>query len=284
MPVPTEVPGPSQHDFGSASAEAAEIPAQPAATKEGNGTDQTRAEAARIMQRQKELMKDQEYRQARLAQLRIRMPQNYPFIAEELGLSPEEADRLFDLLAANELEMSEASLLTGNMNGVQPDPAVLEDAGRRVQELQRTHEQALVDLLGARYPQWQEYMETRGMRRTVVSLGRVLDGAGVPLTPEQSRPLTTAYIAEQKRQREETQRLMQNLRAAGSVDQGRAAEERSRIAAQSNQRLIQAVRPHLDARQLDALQAALDQMLAVNRRASEQVRQQRGREASVSTP
>ena len=54
------------------------------------------------MNLQRELLKDPEYRKAMQAQLRVNQTQNYPDLAEELGLTAEEANKLFDLLTEAE--------------------------------------------------------------------------------------------------------------------------------------------------------------------------------------
>jgi hypothetical protein len=232
-------------------------------------------ELPRFLLDQQEMMKDPEYRKARLAQTRFNIPQNYPGLAEELGLTPEEADRLFDLLAENQLEMSDVSMLSAVINGVPPDPAVMEDANRRRQEMQRRHDESLTAMLGSnRFSQWQEYQQTRGARQQVVQLSRSLEGIGAPLTPEQSRPLTAAYVAEQKRQREDMQRMLSSQRQSGPGNQEQMQEERYRFQAESNRRIVDAAKPHLNPQQLDALQASLDQQLAMNRSLQRLNRQQ----------
>lgn len=222
---------------------------------------------------QQEMMKDPEYRKARLAQMRMTLPQNYPGLIDALGLSPEEADKLYDLLAEQQLEMSDTTMLMATVNGVAPDPAVMEDANRRRMETQRRHEEALASTLGGRYPQWQEYQQTRGARQQVVQLGRTMEAAGLPLTPEQSRPLVDLYIAEQRRQREESTQIFATMRSGGAVDQARMMEESFRLQTESNRRVLEAARPHLSAQQLNALQASLEQQLAMNRVASRVARQ-----------
>jgi hypothetical protein len=253
------------------------------------GTDNARpatpaAAVPRFVLDQREMMKDPEYRKARLAQTRMTIPQNFPGLVEELGLSPEEADRLFDLLAENQLEMTDVSMLAATINGVPPDPAVRDDANRRRMELQRRQDESLTAMLGpGRYSQWQEYQQTRGPRQQVMQLARTFEGMGASLTAEQSRSLTTAYIAEQKRQSEEMQRMITDLRQPDPANQARMMEERFKIQAESNRRIVDAARGHLNAQQLDALQASLDQELAMNRASSRLIRQQLPAQGQAAT-
>ncbi len=238
----------------------------------------------RLAVNRSELLKDPEYRKAALAQARLSLPQRYPGLAEELGLTKEEADRLFDLLAENQLEQTGVMMaLPVGANGA-PDIAAMEDLNRSRQELLRQHEQELQTELGSsRYAQWQEYQQTLGPRQQVVQLGRTLDGAGVPLSSEQSRPLIAAYAAEQKRQAEDLRRLL-GSGPISPADQQRFQEERLQVQAESNRRLVEAARSHLNARQVEALQASLDQQLAMNRASNRMMEIQRQAQGTNVAP
>jgi hypothetical protein len=266
----------------------AQTPQQPASgsaeAAAGTAAAQPRLELPGFILSQQEMMKDPEYQKARLAQTRMNLPQNYPGLVEELGLTPEEADQLFDLLARNQLEISDTSLLAATVNGVAPDPAAMESASRRRVELQRKQEDELMAMLGGqRYSQWQDYQGTRGARQQVTQLSRALESAGVPLAPEQSKPLTAVYAAEQRRMQEETQRMLASLRSSGPADQGRMMEERLKLQAESNRRIIDGAKRHLNSQQLDALQSSLEQQLVMNR-ASNRVRQQMQAQGQNATP
>jgi hypothetical protein len=275
LPASGSVPTPGtevRSEQLAAAAEGARPPAQTAQI----------ADVARLVLNQQEMMKDPEYRKARLAQTRMSLPQNYPGLAEELGLTPEEADRLFNLLAENQMEMTDLSMTAATINGVAPDPAAMEEVNRRRPEMQRRQEEALMSMLGsAKYSQYQEYQQTRAPRQQVVQLNRALEGIGLPLTPEQSKPLTAAYIAEQKRQRDE-QRAM--FTARGPQDAARMQEERFELQAESNRRILEAARPHLNSQQLETMKASLDQQLAMNRATQRMIRQQQDAQGQAPAP
>lgn len=222
--------------------------------------------------RQQELMQDPEYRRARLSQTRLSLPQNYPGLAEELGLSQAELDRLFDLLAEQQLQMSDVTMSMSTSNGVQPDQATSLEASRRLQEMNRAQQDSLRAMLGDDgYGKFQGYQQTRGARQQVIQLGRTLDGMGQSLTPEQSRPLTAAYVAEQQRQQDELRQISRSIAQAGPMspmEQERFMEERFNLQEQSNRRLVDAARAHLNAQQLQTLQSMLDQQLTMNRASS----------------
>ncbi|HUG71833.1 MAG TPA: hypothetical protein VMK82_00275, partial [Steroidobacteraceae bacterium] len=262
---------------------------EPSATAEGDkpAPQATQnADLARAIFNQQEMMKDPEYRKARLAQTRMGLPQNYPGLVEELGLTPEEADRLFSLMAENQLEKSDLSMAAATFNGVPPDPATMEDVNRRRSEMQRRHDDALMSMLGSlRYSQYQDYQQTRPARQQVLQLSRALEGVGMPLTAEQSRPLTDAYIAEQKRQREEFQRLASsNIRQPSPQEQAKMMEERYQQQVESNRRLLDTAKAHLSSQQLETLQDSLDQQLVMNRASSRLLRQQMETQGQYSPP
>lgn len=263
----------------------APAPASPtAAVVPAGNVPQPALDVQRLTANRSELLKDPEYRKAALAQARLSLPQRYPGLAEELGLTKEEADRLFDLLAENQLDQTGVMMaLPVGANGA-PDIAAMEDLNRRRQELLRQHEQELqTELGGNRYAQWQEYQQTLGPRQQVVQLGRTLDSAGVPLSSDQSRPLIAAYAAEQKRQTEDLRRLL-GSGPISPADQQRFQEERLQVQAESNRRLVEAARSHLNARQVEALQASLDQQLAMNRASNRMMEIQRQAQGANAAP
>lgn len=220
---------------------------------------------------QREMMNDPEYRKAQLAQLRLSLRQSYPGLVEELGLSAEEADRLFTLLAEGQMEMSNVNLVAGP--GGAPDPVAMEAANRRRQELQQQQEQQVQAMLGGRYGQWQDYQKTRPARTQVASLARTFESIGTPITTEQSRSLLPLYVAEQERQREESSR-MQGETPDGRPDLARRMEEQANAQIERNRRLVEGARSILNARQLEALQTTLDQQVTIARLSARMARQQ----------
>jgi len=142
---------------------------------------------------QRELMKDPEYRKLRLAQTRANLERNYQGLAEELGLSDKEADRLFDLLAEQQTAQSaESSILNINTQ----DPAAVQEYTRRLQAMQSEQNEAIKSMLGSKYTQWQDYQQTRPARTRVMSMNSQLAQVGLPLTDAQTRSLTTTMIAD----------------------------------------------------------------------------------------
>jgi hypothetical protein len=228
---------------------------------------------------QNELMKDPEYRKLRLAQQRMNMERNYPGLAEELGLSEKEAEKLFDLLAENQTAMSaESPLPLLSANGTQDQPA-MEEAMRRRQALQRQHDEALRSMLGGKYSQWQDYQQvSRPARTRVMSMGTQLAQAGLPLTDAQTRSLTPVMIAEQQRQMQEA-RAMPRTAPVNPTDldaRAKMLEESLKRNEDNNRRMINVVAPHMSAPQLAAYRNQVEQQAAMNRISMKmQIEQQR---------
>src|SRR5688572_15860565 len=86
-------------------AEAANLAAAQATTQAAGAAAATPAGVGLGALRQQEMLKDPAYRKARVAQTRTNLMVQYPGLAEELGLTPDEADQLFTLLAENQVEM-----------------------------------------------------------------------------------------------------------------------------------------------------------------------------------
>ena len=238
----------------------------------GSQETPARANPARISF-QTELMKDPEYRKAMQAQLRVNQTQNYPDLAEELGLTVEEANKLFDLLTEYEFEINSSEFSLGD--GGQPDQAAIEEMRRRSQDILRRQDEALSSMLGTvRFGQWKGYQQTLGARVQVAQWERTLQSAGMPLTQAQSRPLTNAYIAEQRRQREDALAMAGDIRQMGPQERLRMQEASLDGQVESNRRMLDVARSHLTAQQLESLQASMDQQLAMSRSFMRAQRQQ----------
>jgi hypothetical protein len=212
---------------------------------------------------EKDLMKDPEYRKLRLAQQRANTERNYPGLAEAMGLSEKEADKLYDLLTEQQMAMSAETALVISNNGT-VDQAAMQEATRKRQVLQREQEEALRAELGSRYSQYQDYQQTRPARQQVMSMGTQLAQAGVPLTDTQSRALTTAMIAEQQRQRQSAQLTARpvGLNPADPEYRTKMLDDQLRRQEENNRRTIEAVSPHMNAKQVAALREQMEQSAA----------------------
>lgn len=222
---------------------------------------------------ERDLLADPEYRKLRLAQRRLDMQRNNPGVADALGLSDKDADRLFDLLAEGQIRMNElpavsanaANAIAANSNAIDARTA-LEETARNRQALQKQQDESLVALLGSSgFERWQEYQQTRGARSQAVSLGSQLLQVGLPLSNAQLKPLTAALIAEQQRQRLESPSVVRNEVIADPQARAAAQEEAQRRSAESNRRLLAAIAPTLNPQQLAVFREQFETQEAMNR-------------------
>lgn len=234
-----------------------------------------RAASSPFILNQRELLKDPEYRQAALAQARMNLEQNYPGLAEELGLAPEQADKLMDLLADLQLERNASAAITFTADG-QLDPAAMDEMTRRNRELQQRQDEQISALLGsAGLQQFRAYEETRAPRMQAQTVRRMMESAGMPLTDAQMRPLTDVYIAEQRRQTEEMQGMLRQIApAAGAARMQQIDERNTQLQEERNRRLLEVARGHLTAPQLERFEATLRQQLVMTQATSRMLRQQ----------
>jgi hypothetical protein len=236
-------------------------PAQPAKISRQQAAAAFVADAAK---RQEALLKDSEYRKARIEQARINLKRRYNGLAAELGISEEQADAIINLLAESQIRMEEeaASRLA---SGTTPDAAAMAEMARIQQAEQQKQKEALVGMLGAaRYEQFQDFEHLQPSRTRVNNLSTLLAREGKPMTAAQSRSLTAVIVAEQKRMEQDAQALRDAGKDAQSTFQEREAE--------ANRRILQNAAAFLDAQQLEKVRARFEQRAAVGR-ATERVQQ-----------
>lgn len=217
--------------------------------------------APQFIQRPDPLL-DAEYRKARLTEQRLRVQRTLPGLVEELGISEEEAERLFDLLARNQLNRESASRVTVGADGqLDRDASLL-----RQQELQRQQEESLADLLGpTRYTLWQQYQQTLRPRMDAMTMGTQLAQMGQPLNTAQQKSLTTALIAEDVRTRDERERLARSINPGDLQAMALLQEEAAQLQEESNRRILETVGSSLDARQVETLRKDFEMKIAMGR-------------------
>lgn len=176
---------------------------------------------------------------------RAQMPAQYPDVGKALGLSPQEVEKLFDLLADQSAERSR--IVAGNRP----------DTGPQALGNQMSQEQTqLADLLGDKFSQWKEYNTQLPTRRQVKDLGAVLTAAGAPLTEAQAGSLIPAVTAAEK---ENTRQRMPQSGPASLL------ASMNRFSPEANQRILDAAAPHLTPQQLDAYRQMLERQAAQER-------------------
>jgi hypothetical protein len=206
---------------------------------------------------ERDLLKNPEYRKAKLTQARLRLALGNPGLVETLGLSRTEADHLFEVMAETQLKLTdEFTEMVAKAAGTTPSMAAMRERASGREDPTRA-------VLGeARYAQYQGYQRNaKPVLSRVSSLGYTLDSASQPLNDSQARALAAAILTERQRQEAvAASRPNPNTgvprNAADTMAEYRKTEEESR------RRVIAAVSPHLDSAQIDALQKENEQQIA----------------------
>ena len=193
------------------------------------------------------------------ANARMLLPTQYPDLARELNLSPEQAEKLFDMLARQQTDLSDSMrpMIEAARNGSMPAAARLEMA-RKDMQMRAANDAELQTLLGDKYPAWQAYNQALPQRRQVKQLQAVLSATDNALSDAQAKPLIAALAAEQSR----IQQDERNSLAANPQDVRKLLAQRGE---DSNRRLADTASAYLTPQQLDSYQHILDRQLAVTR-------------------
>jgi hypothetical protein len=249
--TPSVSPAPTTQPAG------AELPAQPSNSARPNERSATDALADVFRQQ----FATPEGRELLYAQLRLAIPEQYPGLGRELGLSPAELEKLYDILARQQSNLTADTMTT---TGDQPqDAAARQERQRKRAEMRQASEAELKATLGSKHAQWQEYQKTLPLRQQVSQLQASLGSGNNALSDSQARPLVTALAAEQARIREE-----QRLAPAPANRQGFQETQRLRRAEESR-RLLDVAAGHLTTQQLDGYRRMLEQEESLNRRMQE---------------
>lgn len=157
------------------------------------------------MERQRALMRDPEYREALRVQHRMAFVRSNPDLVEELGLTSEQADQFFSLMAEQTLRnMDQSQAMTYEQAA---DPATAQNTHRKMLDLQRANEAEIAQVLGPqKLKAWKEYQSTLHVRYQANEIGQLLAGNGVPLQSELTKPLMKILAQEQQRMMQEAQK------------------------------------------------------------------------------
>lgn len=185
--------------------------------------------------------------------LRTMMAQMYPDVAEEVGLTAAETDKLFALISGQQGTMTADSiaLMTGTA-----DAAATRELQRKVVEGQRAQERELQSLLGSRYSKWEEYQGVAAARQQVNQLRSTLATTGNPLSDAQVDSLVTAFAAQQARLAKEEREW---ANSAAAIDSPNMMQETMQRTLQGQRKLLDVAAPHLDAAQLAQYRRQVEQ-------------------------
>ena len=197
------------------------------------------------------LLKNPEFRQALRNQQRQVIETEFRDLPEFLNLSPDEAARLFDLLAEQGVKILELQWR---------DPRSKEDGRSRqtlLKELRAQNDAELTSLLGgANMNRLQEFRSTLQSRAEVTSVRNELAMSSEPLREDQVEPMITLVNSELKRMNQELREL--GTSQPGGVAPDQIAELKrnelaSGLAVAANQRIVEAAGVILTSTQLAAL-------------------------------
>lgn len=219
-------------------------------------------------ERQQQLMRDPEYRDAMRVQLRGNMTRQYPGLAQELGLNPEQTDQLFDLLAEQQMRVNERAEMMWDAEGL--DAAAMQQRQEKMQqrwmEMQKRNDAELAAKLGpAKLQAWKDYQSTLGARHQAEQLRVTLAGRGVPLDEEAGKAVINAYAEAQKAEMQE----YANMARANASSSGKSTltlnnswtgpspemhERQLELTKKRQQRVLDALSPFLSYEQREAVQ------------------------------
>ena len=209
-----------------------------------------------VVKRQQALLADAEYLKARRNQVRVTLRERYAGLAQQLGISPQQMDKVIDILVESQLRDSDQTtdLLA---NGMPHDAASVAEMQRQAEQYQQQLKTDVSALIGEDgFNQLMEFEETQPSRTRVNNLTTLLARGGHPMTPAQTQSLTRVIIAEQKRMDAESQALAN----AGQANTKSPAERQ----AEANRNILQAGTGFLDGQQLELMRGRFQQRATID--------------------
>ncbi len=188
------------------------------------------------------LLKDPEFRTALRGQQRVRLEEDFRDLPKILGLSAEQSDRLFDLLAEQRVRVFDARW---------QKPEGGKTPMNSFHETQATNKEELANFLGpSNMIRYEDFLSTLQSRAEINSVRNELAHGTEPLREEQIEPMMAVVNAE-------LQRLDQEVRDVGPQglpgSDPAAEAKRVELTVAANQRILDAARPILSSAQLVGL-------------------------------
>lgn len=222
------------------------------------------AMSASLAARNSMVMADPQYRSALLAQGVASLRVANPGLVEEMGLSSQESEELFQLITLHQMELNE------EISRIESNGPMDSATRARIQSVRDEGQSRLRDALAAqlgqdRFRQYTDYQETRTARNAVAGIGNTLALAGQPLSTAQLRPFILAMAAAQKRQQAASPALPRDPATASSAAAAQRREQEIKRSEESNRVLLEAAERHLTPSQLAIYRAQLDAQVAETR-------------------
>ena len=236
---------------------------QPAPAAKSPPPSDANASLRNFENERREMLKDPEYRKAMLAQTRASVARNNMGLAEELGLSQAEADKLLDLLAEQEMRMSsELSLFIADSK----DPAAMQESTRRQQEFARQQEESIAALLGpAKNAQWRQYQQSVPARSQVAALSSTFAMSGMPLNAGQQKSLLGVMVMQTQNRNQGIAALVSGVNTRDPAGRAQVEEAMRNGQQESNRRILADAASILNEQQLALLRAQFAEQEAMNR-------------------
>jgi hypothetical protein len=248
-------------------------PAAALSMRGGQMDPEMRRRMQQSMDQQRRLLQDPEYRELMRQQQIDGMQHMYGDLELMLGLSHEEAARVLDVLADQQLRSMEQQRPWA-MDGSRPDEAAIREQQRVFAEMKRKNDAELAQVLGSKYSEWESYQQSMGARSQVTQLRQALATSDEPLRQDQIKPLVAAIAREQQAQMNATRARTFPGRFGDPEAQLRMQEEWAQQHVESQQRIRNSVSSLLTPAQMQRLE---EQHERERRSLEMQVRMQRAR-------
>ncbi len=188
------------------------------------------------------LLKEPEFRTALRVQQRVRLEEAFRDLPKILGLSAEQSDRLFDLLAEQRVRVLDA-------RWQKPESGKTTVNG--FQEAQAKNKEELANFLGpSNMIRYEDFLSTMESRAEINSVRNELAHGTEPLREEQIEPMMAVVNTELQRLNQE----VSDVGPQGLPGSDPAAEaKRVELTVAANQRILDAARPILSSAQLAGL-------------------------------
>jgi hypothetical protein len=237
--------------------EVSAAPARPAEAAPFVATPPPGSESQKAMrawqERERRMMRDPEYRNARLDAARQELSQTRADAIRVVGMTAEQADRVIDLWVDRNLWFAEHADManSGRLNG---------EAQAEMQRRSEAEQAEIRSLLGEeKYAAWTHYLQTGSERGEVNHFNSQLAAASAQMSPAIADRLVEVMYVEHQRSQEEQREFRRAARAAGTYEaQSREVRERWLESLRAaNRRVHAAMSDSLTPAQLERLDAML---------------------------
>lgn len=214
------------------------------------------------MARERELLRDPEYREAYRVSRRVQMSGQRDDLVRALNIPTATADQLIDFWIEQNIRNSSREPRADPTNEQE-----LREMQDYFAELKRTDNARLREILGEqKFARYEEYQASRPSRNQVAQLRNQLAVTGDPIREDQVEPLVAALHAERERHQQE----MKDHYSTNTMGQTREAMDRwqaltTESLERSHKRLHASATQILSAQQLLALDAMLEREVEMTR-------------------